>query len=181
MWTSLASIYPNNIRTILGGGWTRRVYYSFEGYMGFGIFLGYFPIAYLNKNHFWIWQCLGGVQLCSTALLYSKKPTGFNSYWSYLPLGWTFSWEFHLLFQCEDRRAAEQNEAEWRYFSKCLDWFFFMCFVFLFIGTSAGILVPAYLEHEKYDHWREMWTLERNMSYNQKRNEIIDKKKKNDH
>ena len=52
----------------------------------------------------------------------------------------------------KEKHDAEQNEAEWRYFAKCLDWFFFFVFILLFMLTSVCILVPSYLDHEKYAH-----------------------------
>lgn len=57
-----------------------------------------------------------------------------------------------LTAEAKDRKEAEQNEAEWRYLSSCLDWLFFIMFVCLFAVTSVFILVPAYMEHTKYDH-----------------------------
>ena len=57
-----------------------------------------------------------------------------------------------LTHETKEKREAERNEAEWRYFANLLDWFFFFMFVLLFMLTSVCILAPSYLDHEKYVH-----------------------------
>ena len=53
-----------------------------------------------------------------------------------------------LSAEAKAKQEAEKNEAEWRYFAKCLDWIFFFTFILLFLMTSVCILVPSYLDHE---------------------------------